>query len=49
VLLCPADQQQFPNSSYGARLLYVAMSRATHALTIVTDSASPVRHLRSTD
>ncbi|OSI66355.1 UvrD-helicase domain-containing protein [Bradyrhizobium canariense] len=44
VLVCPADQQQYPPSDYGARLLYVAMSRATHQLTIVTDAASPLSH-----
>jgi hypothetical protein len=45
VLICPADQHQYPPSSYGARLFYVAISRATHRLTIVTDSTSPVSHL----
>lgn len=45
VMLCPADRQQYPDNTYGARLLYVAMSRATHTLTIVTDSISPVKHL----
>ena len=45
VLICPADQHQFPHNAYGARLLYVAMSRATHNLTIVTDTSSPVSHL----
>jgi superfamily I DNA/RNA helicase len=49
VLLCPVDRHQYPDHAYGARLLYVAMSRATHALTIVTDSAAPVRHLSSAD
>ena len=44
VLICPADQQQYPSGRYGARLLYVAMSRATHRLTIVTDTASPLSH-----
>ena len=33
VLICPADQHQYPPGQYGARLLYVAMSRATHQLT----------------
>jgi superfamily I DNA/RNA helicase len=45
VLVCPADQHQYPPSPYGARLFYVAISRATHRLTIVTDSTSPVSHL----
>ncbi|GLK78105.1 hypothetical protein GCM10008171_33590 [Methylopila jiangsuensis] len=45
VLVCPGDAQQFPAGAYGARLLYVAMSRATHQLTIVTDSSSPIVHL----
>lgn len=44
VLVCPADQHQYPATPYGARLLYVAMSRATHQLTIVTDTSSPVAH-----
>jgi hypothetical protein len=44
VLVCPADQHQYPGTPYGARLLYVAMSRATHHLTIVTDAVSPLRH-----
>ncbi len=44
VLVCPADQHQYPATPYGARLLYVAMSRATHQLTIVTDATSPVTH-----
>jgi hypothetical protein len=47
VLICPADQHQYPPTSYGARLFYVAISRATHRLTIVTDSISPVSHLDS--
>lgn len=45
VLLCPVDPHQYPSSSTGARLLYVAMSRATHQLSIVIDTASPVEHL----
>jgi len=45
VLICPADQHQYPSNGYGARLLYVAMSRATHELTIVADPSSPVSHL----
>jgi UvrD-like helicase C-terminal domain/UvrD/REP helicase N-terminal domain len=45
VLICPADQHQYPLGEYGARLLYVAMSRATHQLTIVTDTDSPLSHL----
>jgi DNA helicase-2/ATP-dependent DNA helicase PcrA len=45
VLICPADQQQYPATPYGARLLYVALSRATHELTLVADSASPLSHL----
>jgi superfamily I DNA/RNA helicase len=45
VLICPADQQQYPANPYGARLLYVALSRATHCLTIITDKASPLSHL----
>jgi hypothetical protein len=28
-----------------ARLFYVAVSRATHQLTIVTDTGSPLAHL----
>lgn len=45
VLVCPADAQQYPPGAYGARLFYVAMSRATHQLTIVTDGAAPTVHL----
>lgn len=45
VLICPADTQQYPPGSYGARLFYVAISRATHQLTIVTDGAAPLVHL----
>jgi len=45
VLVCPADQHQYPTSPYGARLFYVAISRATHRLTIVTDTTSPVAYL----
>ena len=45
VLVCPADEQQYPSGSYGARLFYVAISRATHQLTIVTDTGSPLAHL----
>jgi superfamily I DNA/RNA helicase len=45
VLVCPADQQQYPASAYGARLLYVAMSRATHELFIVADTAASLSHL----
>lgn len=45
VLVCPADRNQYPSNPYGARLLYVAMSRATHRLVIVTDTASPLCHL----
>lgn len=33
-----------PRLPYGARLLYVAMSRATLQLTIVTDTSSPAEH-----
>ena len=47
VLVCPADEQQYPSGSYGARLFYVAISRATHHLTIVTDTGSPLAHLGS--
>jgi DNA helicase-2/ATP-dependent DNA helicase PcrA len=45
VLICPADQHQYPATPYGARLFYVALSRATHGLAIVTDTASPISHL----
>ncbi|MCP8939930.1 AAA family ATPase [Alsobacter sp. SYSU M60028] len=46
VLVCPADAQQYPSGAYGARLFYVAISRATHQLTIVTDALSPMVHLQ---
>lgn len=42
VLVCPADQHQYPATPFGSRLLYVAMSRATHKLTIVADATSPL-------
>jgi DNA helicase-2/ATP-dependent DNA helicase PcrA len=45
VMICPADRHQYPPGPYGARLFYVAISRATHRLTIVTDAASPLSHL----
>lgn len=45
VLVCPADAQQYPPGAYGARLFYVAISRATHQLTIVTDASAPMVHL----
>lgn len=45
VLVCPADARQYPPTAYGARLFYVAMSRATHQLTIVTDASAPLTHL----
>ena len=45
VVVCPADQHQYPTSPYGARLFYVAISRAKHRLTIVTDTTSPVAYL----
>jgi AAA domain/UvrD-like helicase C-terminal domain len=45
VLVCPADAHQYPPGAYGARLFYVAMSRATHQLMIVTDSNAPIVHL----
>jgi hypothetical protein len=45
VLICPADKHQYPATPYGARLLYVALSRATHGITIITDTASPLSHL----
>jgi superfamily I DNA/RNA helicase len=45
VLVCPADAHQYPPGAYGARLFYVAMSRATYQLTIVTDSDAPLVHL----
>ena len=48
VLVCPADAHQYPPGAYGARLFYVAMSRATHQLTIVTDSDAPLVHLGAT-
>lgn len=35
-------------ASVVARLFYVAMSRATHQLTIVTDSDAPLVHLSAT-
>ena len=48
VLVCPADAHQYPPGAYGARLFYVAMSRATHQLTIVTHLDAPLVHLGAT-
>lgn len=45
VMVCPADTHQYPKGPFGARLLYVAMSRATHELTILIDGNAPSPHL----
>ncbi|HEX3527370.1 MAG TPA: ATP-dependent helicase [Thermoanaerobaculia bacterium] len=46
VLLCPVDENQYPSSSLGARLLYVALSRARMSLDLILDSAAPSGHVR---
>ena len=44
VLLCPLDRHQFPDDVLGARLLYVALSRARRSIRIaLATDALPVR------
>jgi hypothetical protein len=45
VLLCPVDHHQYPNSILGARLLYVALSRAKRSIRLVLAPDAPSRHL----
>jgi hypothetical protein len=45
VLLCPVDRHQYPDGLLGARLLYVALSRAKRSLRLVLGRDAPTRHL----
>jgi hypothetical protein len=45
VLLCPVDRHQYPDNVLGARLLYVALSRAKRSLRLVVAADEPTRHL----
>jgi len=45
VLLCPVDRHQYPDDLFGARLLYVALSRAKRSIRLVLASDVPTRHL----
>jgi hypothetical protein len=46
VLLCPVDSHQYPNGRLGARLLYVALSRASTAIDLVINQKAPSEHVR---
>lgn len=48
VLLCPVDRHQYPDEVLGARLLYVALSRAKQSVRLVLASDSPSRHVVTT-
>jgi len=45
VLLCPVDRHQYPDGVLGARLLYVALSRAKRSIRLVLAGDAPTRHL----
>lgn len=45
VLLCPVDRHQYPDDVLGARLLYVALSRAKRSIRLVLAGDAPTRHL----
>ncbi|HUA78600.1 MAG TPA: ATP-dependent helicase [Acetobacteraceae bacterium] len=45
VLLCPVDRHQYPDDVLGARLLYVALSRAKQSIRLVLAGDAPTRHL----
>jgi hypothetical protein len=45
VLLCPVDYHQYPDNVLGARLLYVALSRAKRSIRLVLAADAPSRHL----
>lgn len=45
VLLCPVDRNQYPNDVLGARLLYVALSRARKSIRLVLANDNPSPHL----
>lgn len=46
VLLCPVDRHQFPNGPLGARLLYVAISRACRSIRIAIAADAMSSHIR---
>ena len=45
VLLCPVDHHQYPENVLGARLLYVALSRARRSIRLVMAGDAPTPHL----
>lgn len=45
VLLCPVDRHQYPDDVLGARLLYVALSRAKRSVKLVLAADAPSQHL----
>jgi DNA helicase-2/ATP-dependent DNA helicase PcrA len=45
VLICPIDRNQYPDGILGARLLYVALSRARRSIRLVVANDAPTRHL----
>jgi DNA helicase-2/ATP-dependent DNA helicase PcrA len=45
VLLCPVDRHQYPDDALGARLLYVALSRAKRSIKLVLAGDAPTSHL----
>jgi superfamily I DNA/RNA helicase len=45
VLLCPVDRHQYPDGVLGARLLYVALSRAKRSIRLVLAGDNPSPHL----
>jgi len=45
VLLCPVDRHQYPDDVLGARLLYVALSRAKRSVRLVVAADMPSRHV----
>jgi len=45
VLLCPVDRHQYPDGALGARLLYVALSRAKRSIRLVLADDAPTQHL----
>mgnify|MGYP003382211802 CR=1 FL=1 len=45
VLLCPVDCHQYPDGMFGARLLYVTLSRAKRSIGFLLVGDAPTRHL----
>jgi DNA helicase-2/ATP-dependent DNA helicase PcrA len=45
VLLCPVDRHQYPDGVLGARLLYVALSRAKRSIRLVLAGDAPSPHV----